>query len=88
MRRTYTQHLINEWIIAGGVLTRPQLKAHYDAICHGSPDYTSLNLTRILRKRGELVGHTLARTGHTVQVWKLVDGQLGYIGKMKKGFRA
>jgi len=69
---TYTDQTLHEWRKQGGVLTRPAIKAIYDRVCHGSPRFTSMRITKLLKTHGDLIGHVRPEgRGHIVQVWTL-----------------
>ena len=71
-KKTIKQMWLDEWVKHGGVWTRPQAKAVYDGLCNGSPYYTSMHLTTLLRKHGKLIANTqIENQGHSVQVWVL-----------------
>ena len=67
---TIKQKWLNEWRRVGGVWTRPAAKRFYDSVCIGSPNYTSLQVGKYLKKYGTLVDKVRpGGRGHWVQVW-------------------
>jgi hypothetical protein len=69
-KQTTKQKWLDQWLKHGGVWTRPQAKAVYDGLCKGSPYYTSMHLTTLLRNHGSCLGVTQVESrGHRVQVW-------------------
>ena len=73
--RTIKSVWLERWRAHGGVWTRPVAKAEYDLLSGGRPDYTSLNVTKLLRANGNQRGTTLGGYGHQVQVWQLQEAQ-------------
>jgi hypothetical protein len=46
---TIKQRLLEFWAEKGGIILQPHAKDFYDMISHGSPGFSSMNVSRILR---------------------------------------